>query len=47
MVARKTSGRTVALHIMHGYGFGGMTPLIINLSPRKEWAASHPSGFTF
>jgi hypothetical protein len=34
MAAKKTRGKTVALHIMHEYGFGVMTPLIINLSPR-------------
>lgn len=31
---KKNSGKTVALHIMHEYGFGGTTLLIINLSPR-------------
>jgi len=30
---KKNSGKTVALHTMQEYGFGGMTPLIINLSP--------------
>lgn len=35
------------MHIMQEYGFGGMTPPIVNLSPRQEWTASHPGGFTF